>query len=217
MEVFKPSTYTNTQDTSVLRTLFLVYIPSSSMDDLAVQIKNQESDFYKATTGVPAELAANVDPSYPIDASAAPPAVPGSSSPDSSDTSSASSSNSNVRRDAIIGVCSALGGIALIILAIVVVRNLKMRRERAHHRLSDPGVAVATPGPDHEFDRDSIGGQRRRSFYFAEDSLRGFASPAGASDAQDSRVSPTNAMRERRPVIPGTISAPILRDNTLNW
>ena len=60
-----------------------------------------------------------------------------------------------------------------------------------------------------DFDRDSLGGQRRRSFYYAEDSLRG-AETAGPSDAM---------MRERRPQVvnPQMIGAPVLRDNTMNW
>jgi len=76
-----------------------------------------------------------------------------------------------------------------------------------------------------EFDRDSVGAPRRRSFYFAEDSLRGweaereherefneFGSSAGPS--------PTGGMSQRKVgpvVVPGSISAPILRESSMNW
>ena len=133
------------------------------------------------------------------------------------DTSSATSSKaSNARLDAIIGVCSALGGIALMILGFLLYRNFKRRREMAHRRLSDPVVSEGVPAPGHQFDRDSVGGQRRRSFYFAEDSLRGYVQAPVNDEVYDHRT-PAGGMRERRTIVPGTISAPILRDNTLNW
>ena len=73
------------------------------------------------------------------------------------------------------------------------------------------------PAPGQQFDRDSLGGQRRRSFYYAEDSLRGFAQAPVNEDAYEQQISGAGGMRERRTIVPGTISHPILRDNTLNW
>jgi len=66
--------------------------------------------------------------------------------------------------------------------------------------------------PDQNFDQDSIGGQRRRSFYFAEDSLRGFGSEAGTAVAgsQDPQLA-------RRNVVPNAIGAPHLTQSSMHW
>jgi len=135
--------------------------------------------------------------------------------------------------DAIIGSVSALGGLTLIILGVLVFRSVKRSRDLRHRRLSDP-ILPNDPYPDRtgrDFDQDSIGGQRRRSFYFAEDSLRGEQQPAmpaaqvqtqtvlqpGLQTEYSYRTSP-ETMRERRvPVVPAAISAPILTQSSLNW
>ncbi|KAH8103166.1 hypothetical protein DFH11DRAFT_1773908 [Phellopilus nigrolimitatus] len=109
------------------------------------------------------------------------------------------------RLDAIIGVCSALGGIALCILVFLIYRNFKRRQEVAHQRLTDTNPG-GTPAPGQHFDQDLIGGQRRCSFYYAVQ-----------APMHDEAAGIGGGMRERRAIVPGTISTPILRDNTLNW
>ena len=210
----KPADYRSTADANKLRTLFVAYVPSDTVQDLQQQVRAKQSRFYVSTTGIPQQLAAHVDPSYAI-TTAADPISDGDSRGSSGNT--AATSDNSARLDAIIGVCSALGGIALCILVWMVIRNVKRNRMMAHRRLSDPPTAGMTPAPGQQFDRDSIGGQRRRSFYYAEDSLRGFGDYAvDETYHHHSDIPPT--MRERRPPIePGAISAPILRDNTLNW
>ena len=52
---------------------------------------------------------------------------------------------------------------------------------------------AGVPEPGHEFDRDSVGGQRRRSFYYAEDSLRGYAQSSVVDDMYDHRYNTTAA------------------------
>ncbi|KAJ7202854.1 hypothetical protein GGX14DRAFT_653196 [Mycena pura] len=80
----------------------------------------------------------------------------------------------------------------------------------AHHRLSDaPDVGARPPGL--EFDQD---GQRRRSFYFAEDSLRSGSAQDNAAFEQ-SRTSPN--MMQRRNVMPPANSTPILQQSSMNW
>lgn len=100
-------------------------------------------------------------------------------------------------------------------LAFLVVRALKQRRDLAHRRLSDApqggDMYVGARPENQDFDRDSVGGQRRRSFYYAEDSLRD-GIPVGAGE----NVSEAG-MRERRPVNANMIGTPVLRDNTMNW
>lgn len=215
LEVYRPATYTGPADVDQLGTVYLAYIPTGDVDDLAQQLVVKSSAFY-TTLGSPyKDLAAHVVASFPVQAVAAGSTDEGSSttSGGSSDGSSASSS-SKTREDAIIGVVSSLGAITLIVLAFLIVRAVKQRRALAHRRLSDPPV---NPGnlvgvrPEHQdFDRDSVGGHRRRSFYYAEDSLRGF-------EGQHSEPVDPNMMRERRPVNANMISTPVLRDNTMNW
>lgn len=218
LQVWEPSTYTSTNDVDQLRTLFIGYIPDENVTALAQAIKAKTSSLYEETTGIPNELAQRIDASFSVTSVSDP---IGSST--SSDASTSSSSSDNSKRDAIIGVCSALGGIALCIFGFLIYRNFKRRQEAAHHRLAEP-TFDATPAPGQDFDRDSIGGQRRRSFYFAEDSIRGTGAPQQPQTQQQQQdetymhtVTPQQGMRERRAIIPGQISAPILRDNTMNW
>ncbi|EJC97950.1 uncharacterized protein FOMMEDRAFT_114733 [Fomitiporia mediterranea MF3/22] len=224
LQVFEPSTYTSPDDKDQLRTLFILYIPSDQVPALQQAIKAKQSNLYTKTTGISNQLAQHIDVSYSVTTMP----DPISQDPNSpSGGSSSSSGSSNSRRDAIIGVCSALGGIALCILVFLVYRNFKRRQESAHHRLAENPQMEVVPAPGQDFDRDSVGGQRRRSFYYAEDSLRGFTQPSMREDLYGgghnvSAVPGAGAgvagmMRERRPIAPGTISAPILRDNTLNW
>ncbi|KAI0629860.1 hypothetical protein C8Q77DRAFT_1220048 [Trametes polyzona] len=212
---FRPDDYTGPEDIQLLQTKWLGWIPSDSVDDLAQQLKVTSSAFYTALPSPYKDLAAHVVSSFPVvDA----PGVSDSSGGSSAATSSGSSS-SKTRENAIIGVVSSLGAIALLILAFLVFRAVKQRRELAHRRLSDPHQTefIGAPPEDHEFDRDSVGGQRRRSFYYAADSLRGAEqqqqqqqNASGAAYSEDP-FNPT--MRERRP----PIGAPILRDSTMNW
>jgi len=218
LQVYVPETYHTPQDVAQLGTMWLGYIPSNLVDDLAAQIKAKQSAFYTGTTGLPAELAAHVDSSFAVTTYQDPnngDSSSGSSTGSSNSSSSPRSASSKVRENAIIGIVSALGGVTLLVLGYLVYRSVKQRQEVAHRRLSDPNPAGMPPA-DHEFDRDSLGGERRRSFYYAEDSLRGFGGQRQQEEVHDSRLSP-EGMRERRPVMPGAISAPILRESSMNW
>ncbi|KAG6333734.1 hypothetical protein ID866_5362 [Astraeus odoratus] len=203
--VYIPSTYTGPQDVAELGTIWQGYIPSDMVTTLASLISNQKSVFYTGQDeAISSELAACVDPSLALDAITGP--APGGDS-----NTSSSSTGSDTRRDAVIGVVSSLGALALVIVAYVGYRTFKRHREAAHHRLSDV-VGVRPEGQ--EFDRDSVGEQRRRSFYYAEDSLRGYQGAHPEDDTYDHHAS---QMRERRHVVPAAISTPILRESTMNW
>ncbi|THH15327.1 hypothetical protein EUX98_g9484, partial [Antrodiella citrinella] len=218
LQVWKPADYESTADSDKLLTTYLAWIPSSMVDQLAQEMLAKNSAFYTAAGAPYTQLAAHVDASFPV--SGAVPAAGGSNDPSApgggSVAASDSSSSSKTREDVIIGVVSSLGAITLLVLAFLVVRALKQRRDLAHRRLSDApqgadGFVGARP-ENQDFDRDSVGGQRRRSFYYAEDSLRD-----GLPVGQDQVVSDENGMRERRPVNANMIGTPILRDNTMNW
>lgn len=216
-QVYIPTSYHTAADASLLGTMYLGYIPSDQVDTLAGLIKATKSAFYTGVQDPVAQaLAARVASGFALNSVADPNA---STKSGSTTSSSASSSNGKTRQDAIIGVVSALGAIALLVLLFLVYRSYKRRQELAHRRLSEPiqdAGEIAGARPDgRDFDQDSVGGQRRRSFYFAEDSLRGFGGDRPEENVYDSRVSPTN-MRQR-PVIPGAISAPILQQSSMNW
>lgn len=200
--------------------MWLGYIPTDQVDILAAQIKAKQSPFY---TGVPdsvaRDLASHVNSGFSLNSVADPNLTPDGNNI-SPGSNGATSDSGKSRQDAIIGVVSALGAIALLVLVFLVYRSMKRRRELAHRRLSDPPNMHEFVGarPDgREFDQDSVGGARRRSFYYAEDSLRGYQGERGGDDAQfDSRVSP-QGMSQRRNVMPAAISAPILRESSMNW
>ncbi|KAF9031734.1 hypothetical protein BJ165DRAFT_1358178 [Panaeolus papilionaceus] len=215
--------------------MWLGYIPSNVVDDLAAQIKAKQSKFYTGNANpVARDLASRVNSGFNIRSvagvsgnSANPNGVitpNGLNNGGPADVTSASQS-AKERQDAIIGVVSALGGIALLVLVFLVYRSLKRRRQLKHRRLSDPPQGVEDPFADdagvrpegREFDEDSMGAPRRRSFYFAEDSLRA----AGVNTGAVSPVQVANSqvsLSQRRPVVtPGAISAPILRESSMNW
>ena len=184
--------------------MYTGFIQSDLVDVLAQQLKVQTSTFYTGLQSPYKDLAAHVVSSFPV-TSVTGSGDTSSSGTGSSGSSSSASSSSKTREDAIIGVVTSLGAITLLILAFLVYRAIMQRRELAHRRLSDPHQTefIGAPPDDHEFDRDSVGGQRRRSFYYASDSLRGFAdhNAAASGAAAEDPFNPT--MRERRPVITG--------------
>lgn len=223
-----PSEYQGPGDVDMLLTEYLFYLPNDQVPVLANQLKVQSSPFYQVDFPF-RQISMNVDASFALTSIANPNVIPGS-------PSAATSHGDNSRTDTIIGVVSGLGGLALIILGVLVFNGVKRSRELRHRRLSDPNVPN-DPYPDRagrDFDEDSIGGQRRRSFYFAEDSLRGqqtaeqSALPLAQAPTQyvvqpgpqiqySQRTSP-ESMRDRRPPVgPVSISAPVLTQSSLNW
>jgi hypothetical protein len=238
LQVYIPTTYTSPADQLDLGTLWIGYIPTDQVDTLEAMIKAKQSKFYK---GVPIEaakqLAARVRSGWGI-RGAVGVGDPGSSS-GGGGSSGGSGSNSGAdqqkaRRDAIVGVVSSLGAIAVLVLVVLIVHSVKRRRELAHRRLADRSSSVGSSGSSGEdvggdapgvsggrdFDRDSVGAPRRRSFYFAEDSLRGWEAEQDR-DRDLNEVggrSPTMSQRRVGPVVvPGSISAPILRESSMNW
>ncbi|KZP26286.1 hypothetical protein FIBSPDRAFT_887374 [Athelia psychrophila] len=216
LQVFQPVSYQNASDVAQLATEYVAYIPSDTVQALASQIKVKTSLFYTGAGGIGAALAGHVDSSFAIN-SVTPDAGSGNSGGSGSSGSAPESKASKTRQDAIIGVVSALGAIAMAILALLLFRGWKRRQEVAHHRLADPNAIGARPS-GREFDQDSVGGQRRRSFYYAEDSLSGGQAQA-SDDHYDYRASPnTNEnVRERRPVLAAQISTPYLQQSSMNW
>ncbi|KAJ6536579.1 hypothetical protein DFH09DRAFT_95284 [Mycena vulgaris] len=216
LQVRIPDSYTGPADINLLQTLFLAYIPVDKVDALQLQLKSRNSLFYNGVPNdVATALASHVVSAFALNSVADP--NPGDSNT-SSQSSTGAISQSKTRQDAIIGVVTALGVIAVLVLIFLAVRAFRRRAELAHRRLSDPPEMAAGARPDgREFDQDSVGGQRRRSFYFAEDSLRGFQGERPEDAAQYDSRSPNPGMMQRRNVMPAAISAPILQQSSMNW
>lgn len=202
LQVYIPVSYQSPADAAQLGTLWLGYIPSDLVTTLSQEILAKQSKFYTGESDAVAQaLASNVNSGFSILSVSDP----------NSGGSSPSDDSGKMRQDAIIGVVSSLGAIAFFVLVFLAYRMMKNRRDHAHRRLSDPPGGVRPEGQD--FDQDSVGGARRRSFYYAEDSLRGF------QDSElEQNTGPSSVMTQRRTVIPGTpISAPVLQESSLNW
>jgi hypothetical protein len=212
LQAYVPASYKSAADIAQLGTMYLGYIPSGDVNTLAAQIKVQSSQFYTGSQGIAQALAMRVDSAFAINSVTDPNASTDGNGSSPKSVGSASGSSSKTRQDAIIGVVSALGAIAMVILVFLIYRSWQRRREFAHRRLSDPAQAIGARPAGQEFDRDSLGGQRRRSFYYAEDSLSGAQSGEERYDYHAD-----NSMRERRPIVPGTISTPYLQQSSMNW
>lgn len=229
LQVYVPTTYKGPSDAAQLGTVYLAYVPSDLVDTLSQAVKTKTSPFYTGVNNIPAakQLAERVNAGYPITSVPGPgPNTGGGSGGDSGnggDNGGSGGNDGKVRQDAIIGVVSALGAIALLVLVFLVYRSMKRRQQLAHRRLSDPPADAGFIGarPDgREFDQDSVGAPRRRSFYYAEDSLRGYQGDRQEEVQFDSRAQGVNQMgqiSQRRNVLPATISAPILRESSMNW
>jgi hypothetical protein len=216
LQVWIPNSYKGPSDVSQLGTTWLGYIPSPLVETLAAQIKVRTSLFYTGQPSPYSDLASHVNPAFDIMTVTATTGIPGSGGSSNGNPSGAAS-DSRTRENAIIGVVSALGGITLIVLGYLIYRAVQKRRELAHRRLSDPPTNpfIGEAPPGRNFDQDSIGGQRRRSFYFAEDSLRGFSEPNYTNDG--ARLSPEQASGLNRRPIAGNIGPPVMRENSLNF
>lgn len=208
LQVYIPTSYQTPADAAELGTMWTGYIPTADVTTLSQDILAKQSKFYTGSTDpVAQQLAQHVDPGFYILSVSDP------SSNNAGGLNASSSGDGRKRQDIIIGVVTSLGGIALLVLGFLAYRMMASR-QGAHRRLSDSPDAdqtgVRPEGQD--FDQDSVGGARRRSFYYAEDSLRGFQ-----GERRDELAGPS-AMTQRRTILPGTlISAPVLRENTLNW
>ncbi|KAF8621399.1 hypothetical protein AX15_007811, partial [Amanita polypyramis BW_CC] len=227
LQVYVPADYQGPQDPSLLGTIWLGYIPTQYVSTLAAQIKVRQSEFYTSVSNpVAQELAQHVNPAFSLLS------INVNSSGDGSSMNGSGSggSGTNVRRDAIIGVVSALAAIAVLVLGFLVYRIVIRRREFAHSRLSDAphGPEMAGLAPQgRQFDQDSVGGARRRSFYWAEDSLRGWQPESGedhwsagmaqSQAGQSGSHGAAGVVRRNISVVPGSISAPILRESSMNW
>jgi hypothetical protein len=196
-------------DLNTLGTLFLAYIPGDQVDNLASIMRVPNSPFYKQP-GIPGELANLIIPSYSLLS-----VSPAGTTTETTGASNSSGSNSNkTRTDAVIGVCVAVGGIAALVGIWWLVRHLQ-RQQAANHRrlsnLSDPNISNGVYGTQHD--------DRRTSFFYAEDELRGgYVEDTGIYTQPEAPPVESSVMQQRRPTMQhAPISAPVLQQSSLNW
>jgi hypothetical protein len=185
---------------------------------MADQISTITSQYFTGSQGIPGQLANFTVPGFPLLYT---PDPYSSSDSGSNPQGNASVSSDMVarykRRDAIIAVCTIVGGIALLVLAWWGYKTYKRCQDGSHRRLADPLGLDRGYGDNVVRERPpSVGpdGIRRNSFYFAEDSLRGYRDQVRDMEEEAQFSASTGG---RRPVQGVAISTPILRDNTLNW
>jgi len=206
---------------SSLMTIYNAYIPTSSVSSMAQQIQTPKSLYFTISQGVAGELANFTVSAFPLLYTPDPySASDGGGNPGNTSVS-ADVVASNRRRDAIIAVCTIVGGIGLVILGWWGYKNYKRRQESAHRRLADPLGLDRGYGATDNVMRErppSVGpdGIRRNSFYFAEDSLRGYRDQVRDME-EEAQLSTSVGRRHLQGATGAAISGPILRDNTMNW
>ncbi|EJD50554.1 hypothetical protein AURDEDRAFT_112178 [Auricularia subglabra TFB-10046 SS5] len=232
LEAFIPENWN--RDPKSLLTLVEMYIPDTHVDELAQQLRARNSAFYtQQANQVEHMLVAEVDPSYPLTAGGGGAASGGNSPLNPLVNGDESNGKDDARKRAIIGVCAAIGGAVALALAWWFYKYMQRSREMRHRRLSQNsdtnlGAAAMAGGAYGATGMMEERG-RRDSFFFAADSLRGYedggmaggmAAARYEDDTYDHRAGvPAGGARspQQGPIVPSHISAPILRENTLNW
>jgi hypothetical protein len=206
-----------------LATVWNGQMPTDYVQDLTAQLMNQHSPFYTAVRGIPAELANLVVPTFTIVASNNGANGGVSVGANTGGTTAPSDTSKNT----IIGVTTTVGVILVLLIVFFLVKMYKRSRESAHRRLSgEPmtGPAMRSYGSQ-GFSGGPIGGGgsmgrgNRDSFFFAEDSLRGYQHDGSASvEDDDSYTSHQPSQARRAPIQASAISQPILRESSMgNW
>lgn len=117
-------------------TLWVGYVPTDVVPDLQAQIKAYPSSALYNQTGIPGELALQVDRSYPVLSNAA--VATSSNSGANSASSSGGSSNggglSDRDKDILIGVTVSVGGTLWLVLVVWVYRRMRRNAKADIHR-----------------------------------------------------------------------------------
>lgn len=180
----------------------MVYIPSDQIDTLGSLMRTPTSSFF-SQPGIPGQLATRVVPNSLVEVPQS--AVNSGFASGGGSNQSSSSSSSKKRTDAIIGVCVAVGGVAALIAIWWLVKYWQRQQAAKHKRLSnlsDPNRGNGIYGTQHD--------ERRTSFFYAEDELRGGYNVPPDENVMTQRVRAQAAGH-------GPISAPVLQQNSLNW
>jgi hypothetical protein len=185
------------------------------------ELKAQNSPIFTNNTGIAGQLASFLDVSFNVLSVSNDPNQQSNSPNINSDASNNNGPSSS--HQAIIGVCAAFGALAALVGAWWIYRTIQRKREQGHHRLSlgsdrqQNGYGGTAHGGGYNAQQQAVQPsmeERRRSFFFAEDELRGYAGERSEEDAYVRNISPT---QRRSPINTAAISQPILRESSLNW
>lgn len=147
LKVYQPATWDNSEGS--LGTQWLGYIPANQFSTLEAYISTGNSPLYNQP-GMPGMLAAQIDPTLPLNS--ATPVAAGSNS-------HAEPQKDNRKRNIIVGVCVGVGGFLWILLFIWIFRRIKRSNERAvNKRLSEHMSMFSGRSGDNPF-----GDERRHS------------------------------------------------------
>ncbi len=133
---------TATTDTlSTARTLYMAYVPSSSVEDIQALISNTSSPFYtSAASGAPQQLASQVDPTFNILSVAG---IVASGSKQNAKSSSGTDSDSPKLRNSLIGVGCGLAGCFALVAGGMFWRKQRNAKDEAAADGKNGGVSRA--------------------------------------------------------------------------
>ncbi|SPO21073.1 related to transmembrane mucin involved in surface sensing via MAP-kinase cascade [Ustilago trichophora] len=129
---YSPETATTASPStlSTARTLYMAYVPTSSVEDIQAMISNTSSPFYaSAAPGAPQQLASQVDPTFNILSVAGQVAA---GAKQKSTSGSRGSKDDSTLRNSLIGVgCGLAGAFALVVGGLLWRKNRKDKGESA--------------------------------------------------------------------------------------
>lgn len=186
-----------------LATQCLIYLPQDAVSQLSDALRNPHSQLY-SVAGTPGQIAPHILPSSFIVVTNPENSTP--SNPSGGAVASSTMKSSTKRTDAIIGVCSAVAGIAALLGIWWGLRTWQKKQLVAHRRLSnlsDPNISNGIYGTQHD--------DRRTSFFYAEDELRGgYEAPAVMTG--ESIMTQRVRTDQHTPISP-----PVLQGSSMNW
>ncbi|KAG8869866.1 hypothetical protein FRB97_000649, partial [Tulasnella sp. 331] len=130
-----------TATSTSLSTVYLAYVSPEDAQTLQAMILAPNSALFVGSTGIPNQLANQINPALPLNSISIEMAVSGGLAGSSTASGSASGATagdatSQSRRDAIIGVCAAFGAILVGVLGWWAAKSWKRKQDIAHHRLT---------------------------------------------------------------------------------
>lgn len=136
--VYQPASWNG--DQASLLTQWLSYIPQADFATLNSYLQTQTSPLFNQS-GLPGQLAAQIDTAYPLAAS----------SSDTTTTASSGTSAGNRTKDAIIGVCVSVGVLLWIALASWIYKRVRRNSDRAVHKRLSEHMSMFSGHPDGEY------------------------------------------------------------------
>ncbi|KEI38107.1 uncharacterized protein L969DRAFT_568086 [Mixia osmundae IAM 14324] len=131
LQAYQPQTFNETNNNML--SLWLGYVPATSVSYLAAQIKTPSSPLYTNSSGIQHELAMAINPTLPITAFSS---TSDSSTPSDESTGGASSSSSSSATTSTSTVGAVVGSFGAVVLLVGAALTLKTRRRRMAEQVS---------------------------------------------------------------------------------